>query len=147
MVFQDEVGGLELEDPQSPGVFIPAKPVPDSVVINIGDMLMRLSNGRWPGACLRPTLLTTEGYFNSANHRVSIPPASQRDASTGKQCSPERYSIPYFVAPDDHATIETFSTCIGSQGKRHYETLKFSEYADYRAKHSYKSSSATAASA
>jgi isopenicillin N synthase-like dioxygenase len=44
-LFQDDVGGLELEDPRMPGSFIPAKPLPGTCVLNVGDMLQRFSNG------------------------------------------------------------------------------------------------------
>lgn len=46
MLFQDDCGGLEVEDPHAPGHFVPATPVPGAVVVNVGDMLMRWSNGR-----------------------------------------------------------------------------------------------------
>lgn len=45
LLFQDDCGGLEVEDPSSPGRFIPVTPVPRSCVLNIGDLLMRWSNG------------------------------------------------------------------------------------------------------
>lgn len=44
-VFQDDVGGLELEDPRKPGSFIAAKPIPGACILNVGDMLQRFSNG------------------------------------------------------------------------------------------------------
>lgn len=45
MLFQDDCGGLEFEDPNHPGSFIPATPVPGALALNIGDMLQRFSNG------------------------------------------------------------------------------------------------------
>jgi isopenicillin N synthase-like dioxygenase len=48
MLFQDDCGGLEVEDPHQAGMFIPATPVPGACVMNVGDMLMRWSNGK-PG--------------------------------------------------------------------------------------------------
>lgn len=44
-LFQDDVGGLELEDPWNPGSFIAARPIPGACVLNVGDMLQRFSNG------------------------------------------------------------------------------------------------------
>ena len=44
-LFQDDVGGLELEDPQVPGCFVAAKPIAGACVLNVGDMLQRFSNG------------------------------------------------------------------------------------------------------
>ena len=45
MLFQDDCGGLEFEDPTQPGLFVPAKPTPGSLLLNVGDMLQRFSNG------------------------------------------------------------------------------------------------------
>ena len=45
MLFQDDCGGLEFEDPNHPGSFIPAAPIPGALALNIGDMLQRFSNG------------------------------------------------------------------------------------------------------
>ena len=46
MLFQDDCGGLEVEDPHTPGKFVPATPIPGACVMNVGDMLMRWSNGK-----------------------------------------------------------------------------------------------------
>lgn len=49
MLFQDDVGGLEVESPARPGVFLPAPPVKGAIVFNIGDFCMRWSNGKYSG--------------------------------------------------------------------------------------------------
>ncbi|PPQ81636.1 hypothetical protein CVT25_013608 [Psilocybe cyanescens] len=41
MLMQDNIGGLEVEDPNHAGVFIPVPPVPGSIVVNVGDCLIR----------------------------------------------------------------------------------------------------------
>jgi isopenicillin N synthase-like dioxygenase len=46
LLFQDAVGGLEVEDPQAPGVFRAAPPVQDTVMVNAGDLMARWSNDR-----------------------------------------------------------------------------------------------------
>lgn len=53
--FQDDVGGLELQDPRKPGHFIHAQPLKNACVLNIGDMLQRLTNGKYadPKAALQ----------------------------------------------------------------------------------------------
>jgi len=43
LLFQDSVGGLEVEDP-STGKYVPAPPIEDTIVINVGDLLARWSN-------------------------------------------------------------------------------------------------------
>lgn len=45
MLFQDDCGGLEVEDPHKPGKFLPATPLKNALVMNVGDLLMRWSNG------------------------------------------------------------------------------------------------------
>lgn len=52
MLFQDDCGGLEFEDLNHPGSFIQAKPIPDALALNVGDMLQRFSNGAFlPPPC------------------------------------------------------------------------------------------------
>lgn len=46
MLWQDDCGGLQVESPSRPGHFIDVEPVPDTLVLNVGDLLMRWSNGK-----------------------------------------------------------------------------------------------------
>jgi isopenicillin N synthase-like dioxygenase len=46
LLFQDDCGGLEVENPHQAGNFVPATPVENACVMNVGDLLMRWSNGR-----------------------------------------------------------------------------------------------------
>lgn len=45
MLFQDDCGGLQVESPSKSGRFIDVDPIPDTLVLNVGDLLMRWSNG------------------------------------------------------------------------------------------------------
>lgn len=45
LLFQDDCGGLEVEDISRPGKFVPAPPVKNSIIMNVGDLLQRWSNG------------------------------------------------------------------------------------------------------
>jgi isopenicillin N synthase-like dioxygenase len=45
MLFQDDCGGLEVEDISRPGTFVPATPMKNAIVMNVGDLLQRWSNG------------------------------------------------------------------------------------------------------
>lgn len=47
MLFQDDCGGLQVEDPKRPGEFVDATPIKGALVMNVGDLLMRWSNGQW----------------------------------------------------------------------------------------------------
>lgn len=75
ILLQDEVGGLEVRN--RAGQWIAAPPIPGTLVINIGDMLMRWTNGR----------------FVSTPHRVA------------NRAGQGRFSVPFFVNPDYAATI------------------------------------------
>ena len=66
-----EEAGLELLTKE--GEWIPVAPRPGELVVNIGDMLQRLTNGR----------------LRSTSHRVVNPPAERRGHS--------RYSMPFFL--------------------------------------------------
>jgi isopenicillin N synthase-like dioxygenase len=70
---QDEVGGLEV---RAPGGWIEVPPVRDAFVCNIGDMLERMTGGR----------------YRSTPHRVRLPPRS-------------RLSFPFFFDPSWDAEI------------------------------------------
>ncbi len=47
LLFQDDCGGLQVEDPLHPGEFIDVPPIPNTCVMNVGDLLMRWSNGEF----------------------------------------------------------------------------------------------------
>lgn len=69
MVFQDECGGLEIEHPERPGVFIRADPVKDAIVMNVGDLLMRWSNGMFlPSCSSRSTALYLYLHHITSHH-------------------------------------------------------------------------------
>jgi isopenicillin N synthase-like dioxygenase len=76
LLAQDDVGGLEIRRPD--GTWIPATPIPDTFVINVGDAL-----ARW-----------TNAYFNSTPHRV-INLSANRD----------RYSVAMFFDPHVDAQV------------------------------------------
>ena len=79
VLHQDDVGGLQVRN--SDHEWIDAPPVPNSFVINIGDML-----SRW-----------TDGVYSSTVHRVVN--------NTGS----ERYSMPFFFNPDVNTPIASIS--------------------------------------
>jgi isopenicillin N synthase-like dioxygenase len=104
LLFQDAVGGLEVENPKQPGNFSPAPPMEDTVLVNIGDLMMRWSNDRW----------------RSTVHRVGLPPSipsqviSRSVNTEGKRekiTVPDRYSIPFFATANMDAVIEALPGC------------------------------------
>lgn len=117
LLFQDDVGGLEIADTSSTksdtsvdvektGRFIHVDPKPGAIIINIGYLLMRWSNGRWKNTV----------------HRVSLPPRPNKDSKDvenvseeGDESIPERYSIGCFSSPDPNTTVAPYSSCCQSE--------------------------------
>ncbi|MGF7151688.1 isopenicillin N synthase-like dioxygenase [Sphingomonas zeicaulis] len=89
-----EEAGLELLDRD--GRWLPIKPPEGAMVVNVGDMLQRLTNHVLP----------------STTHRVVNPPPERR----GKA----RYSMPFFLhlAPD--FLIETLEGCVSAENPDRY---------------------------
>ncbi|KAH8597684.1 hypothetical protein B0O99DRAFT_567851 [Bisporella sp. PMI_857] len=106
LLFQDMVGGLEVHDGH---VFRPVIPKPGTVIINVGDMLERQTNGRW----------------KSALHQVAAPREFMRrpDAEIHEDGNGDRvvdrFSIIFFGTPDPDSLVDTLPGCekgeIGSQ--------------------------------
>ncbi|KAG6841591.1 hypothetical protein C0991_009347 [Blastosporella zonata] len=108
IVFQDDVGGLEVEDPNRPGSFVPVPPVPGSIIVNAGDFLMR-----WSNDIIRSTI-----------HRVRAPtgPAS------ADGMVPERCAIPYFVCPDFSTVIDAIPGTWSDERPKRYEPISAAGY-------------------
>jgi isopenicillin N synthase-like dioxygenase len=85
LLFQHEVEGLEVLTAQ--GEWIAAPVIPDTVLVNTGDLMEQWTNDR----------------FRSTKHRVKIP----TDYTTAK----ERYSIAFFAVPDYDADIVCLDSC------------------------------------
>lgn len=110
LLFQDSVGGLEIEDPNHPGAFRPASPIPDTVLVNAGDLMARWSNDRW----------------KSTVHRVGIPQGMKGDVV------PDRYSIPFFATADPQTVIEALPGCYGEGREKRYESVTAEGYVQMR---------------
>ncbi|GAA6037796.1 hypothetical protein JCM8097_005042 [Rhodosporidiobolus ruineniae] len=100
LLFQDMVGGLEVQDKE--GNFVPAKPVPDTVVVNIGDLLQRWSND----------------VLSSTKHRVVLP------HDLAESMTPRRNSIAFFSNPNLHQLI----SCLPNTGGAKYEPVETEAY-------------------
>ncbi|KPI42096.1 1-aminocyclopropane-1-carboxylate oxidase [Cyphellophora attinorum] len=126
MLFQDDCGGLEVENPHKPGQFITATPIKNALVMNVGDLLMRWSNDD-----LKSTL-----------HRVTLPP--DQDRYTGPhRMTRDRYSIPFFVSPDSHSIIECLPACTDANRPIKYAPVLQSAYRISRANTQYQSRATT----
>jgi isopenicillin N synthase-like dioxygenase len=78
------------------GHWIPVTSIPGTIVVNIGDMMKRLTNHVLP----------------STPHRVVNPPGQQSDRS--------RYSIPFFMHPNPDFVIRTLKGCVSEQNPDRY---------------------------
>ncbi len=80
------------------GEWVPFTAEADTIVVNIGDMLQRLSNHVYP----------------STTHRVVNPP--------GEAARKPRYSTPFFLHPNPDYLIETLPGCISAENPDRYPT-------------------------
>ncbi|RMZ77844.1 hypothetical protein DV737_g4156, partial [Chaetothyriales sp. CBS 132003] len=107
LLFQDEVGGLEVKSPKD--TWVRAKPIKGTIVVNAGDLLARWSNDT----------------IKSTNHRVVQPPA-KKDEDNGMY--PDRYSVAYFCNPNFDKYIETLPGTFKDPSDRKYEGIYSGEY-------------------
>ncbi len=80
------------------GEWLPITTEGDAIVVNIGDMLQRLSNHVYP----------------STTHRVTNPP--------GDAARHARYSVPFFLHPNPDVMLDPLDTCISADNPRRYQT-------------------------
>ena len=92
-----EEAGLELLD-RATGQWLSIKPPEGAMVVNVGDMLQRLTNRVLP----------------STTHRVVNPPAERRGHS--------RYSMPFFLHPAPDFLIDTLPGTITADNPNRYPT-------------------------
>jgi isopenicillin N synthase-like dioxygenase len=137
MLFQDDCGGLQVEDPNVPGKFIGVEPVEGALVMNVGDLLMRWSNGREAHAPESITLTNDFlDYLRSTSHRVTLPPLQDRFVGE-ERLTRARYSIPYFVTTDPDLVIECLPSCIDEKNPAKYEPITQRDYSNMRARMQY----------
>nr|AGN92201.1 LolO [Epichloe aotearoae] len=80
MLFQDMVGGLELHDYEE-DIYRPVPPIKGAMIVQVGDLLEKQTNGRW----------------RSALHRVTAPSRYMYEGSPGGDDElVQRYSLVFF---------------------------------------------------
>jgi isopenicillin N synthase-like dioxygenase len=91
------------------GAWLPITTEGDAIVVNIGDMLQRLSNHVYP----------------STTHRVTNPP--------GADARKPRYSVPFFLHPNPDVVLDPVATCINADNpKRYADSITSHEYLQQR---------------
>lgn len=134
LLFQDDCGGLEVEDVSSLGTFISATPIKNAIVMNVGDLLQRWSNGLFLVCSWPAQPLTCIDLLISTSHRVTLPPLPDRFEGADR-VTRRRFSIPYFMSPDPDSMIECIP-CVG-EGTAKYEPITQAEYNQMRASMQY----------
>ena len=141
LLFQDDCGGLQIKNPNIKGDFIDVPPLENAIVMNLGDLMMRWSNGK-RGVTFEiapPNMSDVVHHtdtLKSTIHRVGLPP--RQDRFTGdERLTRERYSIPFFVSPKGEHIVECLPSCIDVKNPRKYEPIKWNDYMLMRASMQY----------
>jgi isopenicillin N synthase-like dioxygenase len=82
--------------------------IPGSLVVNVGDMLQRLTNG----------------VMKSTTHRVVNPPREKWGTS--------RYSIPFFLHPVGKMPLNALSNCITNERPKAFDDITAGSYLEQR---------------
>jgi len=98
--------GLELLTRE--GEWFPVKAHGEDVVVNVGDMLQRLTNNK----------------LKSTTHRVVNPPREEMSKS--------RYSVPFFLHPKSGMDLTCLESCIDALHPKLYSDMTAGEYLDER---------------
>lgn len=92
------------------GEWVPVTSLPEQIVVNVGDMLQRLTNNR----------------LRSTTHRVVNPPR--------EKWGTPRYSIPFFLHPRSNMSLACLDSCITDTAPKAYEDYTAGQYLDERLK-------------
>lgn len=90
------------------GKWIPITALPDQLVVNVGDMLERLTNKK----------------LKSTIHRVVNPPRSLMNTP--------RYSIPFFMHPRSEMSLAALPGCLSADNPKLWEDITAGEFLDQR---------------
>jgi isopenicillin N synthase-like dioxygenase len=99
-------GGLQILDLNDQ--WLPIIPAEDEIVVNVGDMLQRLTNN----------------YLKSTTHRVVNPPK--------EEWHKPRLSIPFFLHPRSDMDLTCLDSCISQARPLAYEPITAGGYLDER---------------
>jgi len=97
---QDSMGGLQVK-PRNSDNWIDIKPIPNTLIVNLGDMMSRMTN---------------ELYL-AATHRVIT-----------ETFSKSRYSIPFFFDPPYDYIVEPLLSCVDEKCPPKYKPIRYGDY-------------------
>lgn len=98
--------GLQILTKQNEWVGVTS--LPEQIVVNVGDMLQRLTNNK----------------LKSTTHRVVNPPRPMWHTS--------RFSIPFFLHPKSNMSLACLESCIDKEHEKAYPDATAGEYLDER---------------
>jgi isopenicillin N synthase-like dioxygenase len=98
--------GLEILSKQDE--WVPVTSLPEQIVVNVGDMLQRLTNNK----------------LKSTTHRVVNPPREKWGTS--------RFSIPFFLHPKSSMSLACLKGCIDAAHPKDYPDITAGAYLDER---------------
>lgn len=90
------------------GSWFPIKAKGEDIVVNVGDMLQRLTNNK----------------LKSTTHRVVNPPIELMKTS--------RYSVPFFLHPKSQMSLASLDSCIDKNHPKVYDDYTAGQYLDER---------------
>jgi len=90
------------------GEWISVTALPDQIVVNVGDMLQRLTNNK----------------LKSTTHRVVNPQREKWGTS--------RYSIPFFLHPRSEVSLNCLPSCISESQPKNFSDITAGEYLEQR---------------
>jgi len=90
------------------GRWIPITALPDQLVVNVGDMLERLTNSK----------------LKSTIHRVVNPPRQAMNQP--------RYSIPFFMHPRSEMNLAALPQCVDDENPKKWDDITAGEFLDQR---------------
>ncbi|MGY2130879.1 isopenicillin N synthase family dioxygenase [Hymenobacter sp. HD11105] len=90
------------------GKWIPITALPDQIVVNVGDMLQRLTNG----------------VLKSTIHRVVNPPREKMNSS--------RFSVPFFMHPRSEMSLAALESCVTADNPKQEKDITAGEFLNER---------------
>ena len=123
LLFQDTVSGLELEDREHPGTFVPVVPgeadAPTELVVNISDTFQRWTNN----------------VICAGLHQVNVPASMKRSQEV---VCPDRYSSVFFFKADRNTSVGPLPEFVSRDKPALYDECTALEYQQRMTKILYK---------